>query len=191
MTDNDPLTVFGDTVQSGVYILRIVVSRPLRLAFGQFKGGQRIVVPAGEMVYVGSALAERGATSLARRLIRHATRAGGRPPHPIRAVMLAYFPSIGLACGNLLLRTEKRLHWNVDYLLNQPAVTLTHVIAVRTQKRLEPALARLLADDPRTFIIEKGLGAADARGATHLLAVKEGDALWRSVQLTLPATFEG
>ena len=53
------------------------------------------------------------------------------------------------------------------------------MFAIRSETRLESKLAHLLEADPQTFIIEKGLGAGDARGETHLLGVSADEAWWR------------
>lgn len=76
--------IIGDDSQAGTYILGIRLKENTTLQFGRFKKGKRISLPTSDYVYVGSALSEKGATSLARRLIRHATRSGDKPPHAIR-----------------------------------------------------------------------------------------------------------
>ncbi len=181
-----PVVVLGDASPSGAYLLRIAVTQPLSLAFGRFKGGRLIDLPAGEYLYIGSARGTKGAASLAHRLVRHATRSGARPPHPIRAHLIARLQAEGLGEGDLWPKGEKRLRWHIDYLLDQPAAELTHVVAVRTAARLETALARQLARDAHTAVIAKGLGAGDARGSTHLLRVVSDEAWWRA----LPETCE-
>ncbi len=173
MSDNNIL-IFGNDAQSGSYILRLQVYSPLKVVFGRFKRGKRVAVPAGEYVYVGSAMGKKGPASLARRLLRHATRSGSKAPHPIRAVMLSRFKIIGLGRDELRPPNEKKLHWNVDYLLDHPAVTLSGALIFRSETRLEATLAKLLADDPATFVPEKGLGANDAPGQTHLLGLRAG-----------------
>ncbi len=170
----DPILIFGNDAQSGSYILRLKVHNPLEMAFGRFKRGKRIAVLAGRYVYVGSAMGEKGSASLGRRLLRHATRSGDKAPHAIRAVMLSRFKAIGLGSGDLRPPTGKKLHWNVDYLLDHPAVELSGALIFRSETRLEATLAKLLADDPATFALEKGLGANDAPGQTHLLGVYAG-----------------
>jgi Uri superfamily endonuclease len=176
--DSDRVIVLGDAAQSGVYLLRIAVHEALAVAFGRFRQGQVIDVPPGEYVYVGSAMAARGAVSLARRLVRHATRSGDRNPHPIRAEMIEIFGQIGLGEGSLLPRRAKKLFWNIDYLLDADAVELKGVIAVRSHAPLEAQLGQLLEDDPRTFVLERGLGAHDTPGSTHILGVQGGDRWW-------------
>lgn len=172
------IVILGDNTQGGTYILRLKIAHKITLAFGRFKKGMQIPVPMGECLYIGSALRGKGATSLGRRLVRHATRSDSRPPHPIREALLVEFDAIGLGSGDLRPRSDKRLHWNVDHLLDHPAVELIGVIAIRSKIRLESRLADLLENDPQTFIIEKGLGAGDARGETHVLGVSADEAWW-------------
>ncbi len=176
-----PIVVLGDHTQSGSYILRLNISERLQISFGRFKKGKVIQVPAGECIYIGSALGRKGGTSLGRRLVRHATRTGRQRPHPIRADLINYFQTIGLGQGDLLPKGEKKLFWNIDHLLDQPGVTLTHVILIRSPLRLEPQLGQRLEQDPCTHILEKGLGANDVPGNTHLLQVKADEAWWLSL----------
>lgn len=178
-----PIILFGNEPQSGCYILRIRVQQPLQMCFGRFKGGKQIALHAGEYLYIGSALGAAGATSLAKRLVRHATRPDPLPPHPIRAVLLTYFALNGLGREPLVGPTPKKLFWHIDYLLQPLTVDLVQVFAIRTTRRLEPLLAQLLAADPCTSIIEKGLGASDHRGHTHLLGV-QGDEQWWAALVT-------
>ncbi|MDD9973984.1 MAG: DUF123 domain-containing protein, partial [Candidatus Poribacteria bacterium] len=146
-----------------------------------FKKGKWISLLAGDYTYVGSALSEKGATSLARRLIRHATRSGDKPPHTIREKMIHQFTECGLGSGNLLPRQGKTLHWNVDFLLDLQSAEIVNIFAIRSPERLENRIAKWLERDPRTDIIERGLGANDAPGATHLLRLGADDMRWMSL----------
>ena len=148
-------------------------------------------MPAGEYAYVGSALSEKGATTLGRRLIRHATRSGGQCPHRIRETMLHQFAECGLGDENLLPRRGKTLHWNVDFLLDLPSAELVGVFAIRSRKRLEDRLGKQLEVDPHTAVIERGLGANDVPGNTHLLHVKAMEAWWTSLPNLLTSMAEG
>ena len=65
------ICVIGEKGQAGTYLLRIHLAEDTEIRFGRFKKGKPISLPAGDYLYVGSALAEKGATSLARRLVRH------------------------------------------------------------------------------------------------------------------------
>ncbi|MFX0092083.1 MAG: DUF123 domain-containing protein [Candidatus Hodarchaeota archaeon] len=175
------IIILGDIFQAGTYLLRIKVLQDLHLAFGRFRKGKLIFFPAGEYIYVGSALAIRGAMSLPLRLVRHATRSGNKKPHGLRAQMIRVFNAVGLRKGNLLPKSPKSLHWNIDYLLDQKTVELTHVIAICSSQKLEGEIARLLENDPNTIIIETGLGANDIPGNTHILRVEANEKWWLSL----------
>lgn len=175
------IRIIGDDSQAGTYILRIRLKENTTLQFGRFKKGKLISLPAGDYTYVGSALSEKGATSLARRLVRHATRSSNKPPHAIREEMMNQFAECGLGNGNLLPRQGKTLHWNVDFLLDLQSAEIVNIIAIRSPKRLEWTIAELLERDADTQIIEKGLGANDAPRNTHLLRVNADETWWTSL----------
>ena len=185
------ICIIGDESRAGTYILRICLKKDTTLRFGRFKKGKLISLPAGEYAYVGSALAEKGATTLARRLVRHATRSGDQGPHRIRETMLHRFAECGLGNGNLLPQRGKTLHWNVDFLLELEAAELVGVSAIRSRKRLEGRLAKQLEEDPHTGIIERGLGANDVPGNTHLLHVSATEGWWASLPDLLASMGEG
>ena len=179
------IVLIGDESQAGTYVLRIHLKEDSSLQFGRFKKGKLISLPAGEYAYVGSALSEKGATSLARRLIRHATRSGDRQPHRIRGIMLEQFAECGLGHGNLLPRQGKTLFWNIDFLLNLDSAEIAGFLAIRSPERLEGRLAKWLERDSHTQIIERGLGANDVPGNTHLLCVQADETWWASLAATL------
>ncbi len=178
---NPSILIISDDSQVGTYILRIHLKENTTLKFGRFKKGKRISLPIGYYVYIGSALSEKGATSLARRLIRHATRSGDKPPHTIREKMIDQFAKCGLGSGNLLPRQGKTLHWNVDFLLDLQSAEIVNIFAIRSAERLENRIAKWLERDPQTDVIESGLGANDAPGATHLLRIQEDRMWWASL----------
>ena len=184
------LVFLGGDSQSGSYILRIRLAEHTALQFGGFRGGKTIELPASEYIYVGSAMSEKGAASLANRLVRHATRIGGKEPHKIRGELLRRFSSIGLGNGNLKPTVRKNLHWNIDHLLDLPAAELNGVCILRTRGNFEERLGRFLERDPHTVVIEKGLGANDAPGNTHLLRLAAGDAWWATLPDRLNAQFD-
>lgn len=179
--DASSLVFLGDDSHSGSYVLRICLAEDAALPFGGFKRGKTIALPAGEYVYAGSAMSMKGAASLANRLVRHATRSGGKRPHGIRAEMLQRFDSVGLGVGNLAPPAAKKLHWNIDYLLDLPTADLAGACIIRSSNRLEEGLGRFLERDPHTIVFEKGLGANDAPGNTHLLLLAAGDAWWTTL----------
>lgn len=183
------LVVLGGETLGGSYILRIRLAEHTALQFGGFKRGKSIELPANEYIYVGSAMSKKGAASLANRLVRHATRSNRKEPHGIRAEMLRRFKAIGLGNGNLRLTGQKNLHWNVDHLLDLPVAELTGACILRTPEYLEERLGKFLDRDPHTFVVEKGLGANDVPGNTHLLGLAAGDAWWAALPERIGAKF--
>ena len=160
------IVISGDPAcRGGVYVLRVAVSAPLMVRFGRYGGGRPVAVPAGVYLYVGSALGARGATALAGRLLRHATRAGG-PAHAIRPALHAQLAAVGLAAP---LPAAKTPRWHIDYLLEEPAAEIDGLLAIRTTARLETALVERLLRWPGVAPLAPGLGASDDRGHTHLL----------------------
>ncbi len=180
------LILIGEKGHAGTYLLRIRLAEDTEIRFGRFKKGYPIFLPAGDYVYVGSALAEKGATSLARRLVRHATRSANLPPHAIRCEMIRRFTECGLGIGNLIPRRGKTLHWHIDFLLQLQSAEIVNVIVLRSPERLENRIAERLEQDSDTQIIERNLGANDAPGSTHLLRVNAGNTWWEflAAQLT-------
>lgn len=165
------ITIAGDESRCGVYVLWLQVHRDLSLAFGRFRGGRPIAIPAGSYAYAGSALGRRGAIALAARLLRHATRGGGRPPHVIRDELAARLAEVGLRPAEGPLPADKRLRWHIDYLLEELAVEIGHVSIWRTTERMESRVADWLAAQPGAWPPVAGLGASDDRGRTHLWGV--------------------
>lgn len=181
------IVLLGEKEQGGAYVLRLAVALPLLVRFGRFQGGNAIAVPAGEVLYVGSAMAQRGSTTLARRLLRHASRSGERPPQALRGEMLQRFLAAGLGPAHLGPPAEKRPLWHIDFLVDQEEVTLQQVFVVRSPVPMEEAIADMLAADPATTLIAPGLGAQDRRGAAHLRAVQADEAWWAALPPRLQA----
>ena len=173
-----PIFILGGKSLGGSYILRIRLAEHTALQFGGFKRGKTIELPAGAYVYLGSATSKNGAASLANRLVRHATRSRRKRPHRIRVEMLRRFKAIGLGNRDLKPARKKNLHWNVDHLLDLPVAELTGACILRTPECLEARLGQFLECDPHTIVVEKGLGANDVPGNTHLLGLAAGDAWW-------------
>ncbi len=183
--DNPNIVIIGGESQAGTYVLRIHLIEDTTLRFGRFKRGKLISLPAGEYCYVGSALSEKGSTSLARRLIRHATRSGGQAPHRIRDEMMRRCVECGMGNGYLLPKHGKTLFWNIDFLLDLGSAEIAGVYAVRSGKRLESRLAQQLERDSHTEVIERGLGANDVPGNTHLLLVRAEEPWWESLAVQI------
>ena len=180
---DDKFCCWGSESQGGTYLLRLTVSQPLAVRFGRFQSGRLIDVPSGDYLYAGSALAQKGPTSLARRLLRHASRSDPQSSHAIRAAMLQLFPQLALGPIPLQSPTAKKLRWHVDFLLDEAAVDLTAVYLIRhtkksltqrnrsAERKLETAVARWLTTLPDISPLVAGLGATDDPGETHLLRV--------------------
>ena len=168
-------------------MLRLTVKQPLSIRFGRFQAGKSVAVPQGNYFYVGSALAQKGATSLARRLLRHASRSDGRSPQPIRQKMLDLFSKIGLGPTPLHPPSGKKLRWHVDFLLEELATELTAVSLIRSPYRFEEPLSRWLLSLPEVAPLLPGLGATDDSGSTHLLRVTAVSDWWTSFPICLSA----
>lgn len=170
-----PVICCGPATSCGIYLLRVRVWEPLALTFGRFQGGQPMIMPAGEYLYVGSALGKIGSTTLGQRLLRHATRSNNRQPHAIRTAVAAAF---GLPLPNKLM---KRCFWHIDYLLDRLEVELVQIFALRTVQSLERSVAHQLVADPHTFLVVPGLGARDDPGGTHLFGVNAPESWWSAL----------
>lgn len=175
------IIIEGDSGQSGTYLLWMLARRETSVSFGRFQGGRPIAIPAGWYAYVGSAMGQRGASALAGRLLRHATRTGGRPPHAIRDALAAECVRAGLGAPGLRPPATKRLHWHIDYLLDEIEVEIVRIMTIRAAARLESALARQLSAIPGVVPLAPGLGASDARGESHLLRCSDPDTPGRLV----------
>lgn len=169
----------GARVPSGAYALRVHVAADLRARFGRYAGGALIEVPAGEYAYVGSAMSARGSTALARRLLRHATRSGERPPHAIRTDLLRACAAAGIPGAAPPRR--KTLFWNIDYLLDDPRAEIVSVLAIRSPQNLEACLAGALLEQPGVAPLAPRLGAHDSRDAAHLARIPAQPGWWRAL----------
>ena len=158
----------GARTTTGVYVLHLRCTALREIVVGRFAGGRPIAFPAGSYVYVGSAMG-CNATSLAGRLLRHATRCPPVPPHAMRAELHRALLDAGL---NAPLPQSKRKHWHVDYILDDSEIDLAHVWAMRSSAALERELAGWLATQTDLQPLVAGLGAGDHRGHTHLLHMR-------------------
>ena len=104
--------------------------------------------------------------------------------------MLEQFAECGLGNGNLLPRQSKTLFWNIDFFLDLNAAAIVGLYIIRSPERLEDSLAKWLEQDPHTQVIERGLGANDVPGNTHLLHVCADESWWRSLPAELANMIE-
>lgn len=181
------ITIQGPGGQGGTYLLRLHLSQATAIRFGRFHRGNALTLPTGDYLYLGSALAEKGATSLARRLLRHATRSTNQPPHPIRPALLSTLREAGLGAANLQPPRRKACRWHIDYLLDEPAAELQAIWAWCSSHRLESRLAQVLTSDPATWTPAGGLGASDAPGQTHLLGLHDAATWWATWLIVAPS----
>jgi len=174
--------IVGTASQAGTYVLRIRAYSGRLVWMGKGKRHRQVSFPKGEYLYVGSARAlnPKMATSLGKRLVRHASRTNGEH-QAIREAIIEVFASIGLGPADPRPRAGKSYHWAVDYFLDDPEVELTHVYAIRCSEELETALGKQLELDAATRIVERGMGAGGVPGNTHLLAVQADDVWWGSI----------
>ena len=177
--------ILGMNSQTGVYLLKIKVNETTEVRFGRFNHGKPVQFAAGEYLYVGSAMGQRGSSSLARRLLRHATRSDISNPHTVRAEMLAAFTAVSLGPPHLAPPASKKQFWHIDYLLEKTAVSLQQILVIRTPNRIEQHLADWLIQQPETNIVIAGLGARDHKGSTHLLSINANASWWAN----LPGSF--
>lgn len=177
----EEITILGEEAKTGAYLLRISVAKDLQVRFGRFQNGRPILVEKGEYIYVGSAMAGKGSMTLARRLLRHATRQDQNRPQKIRERLLLALTKAGMGAGNLQPPAEKKLFWNIDYLLEETTAALSHVLILRRQFYVEDDLAHFIMNEPESSIVVKGLGAQDKPGQTHLLRIKEVSVWWQQL----------
>ena len=100
------------------------------------------------------------------------------------------FVGCGLGNGNLLPKDGKTLFWNIDFLLDLDSAEIVSLYVVRLPKRLESMLAKQLERDSHTQVIERGLGANDVPGNTHLLHVHADEPWWASLPIQLANLIE-
>jgi Uri superfamily endonuclease len=176
-------TILGEGCRMGTYLLFIRLKVPLLIPFGRFRGGRPVEAPEGDYVYVGSALGERASGSpLALRLLRHASRSGKKPAHPIRRLMLREFRAAGLTNGPSVRHPLKHLRWHVDYLLERREAELFRVMAIRSPLRLEDTLSVVLNTHPAAEALAPRLGAQDRKQGAHLLRLYDTAAVMADME---------
>jgi Uri superfamily endonuclease len=180
-------TIFGNKYRMGSYILLIRVSSPFKLAFGRFQNGALLAIPAGNYLYIGSALGgERSGSPLARRLIRHASRSGNRYPQQIRSSLLRLISENDFSGNTCCKPSEKKLRWHIDYLLDRPETEITHIVIIRSPEKLEHKLSELLEPRNETALLAPRLGAGDTRNSTHLLRFTDEEAILDLLRHSIP-----
>jgi len=165
-------TIFGNKYTMGSYILFIRISSSFQLAFGRFQKSRLFSIPDGDYLYIGSALGKTG-DPLARRLIRHASRSNGKPPHKIQSEIIKLFSKNDAVKSCAFIASEKKLHWHIDYFLEHSEAEITHVLIMRHPEKLEHHLSEFLASIRETSLIAPRLGAQDTRNSSHILRLTD------------------
>ena len=178
------ITIIGQESNGGTYILKIEIEKSLSLSFGGFLGGKIVLIPKGVYLYIGSALKQKGSSSLAYRLVRHASRVNGSP-HLILSKLIKLLNDLKMSLSEIKAPSKKTLHWNIDYLLEKPEVEISEIIILRSSTPMESQWANMLVSETVTEIIEKGLGANDSPGETHFLKLNSSDKWWKELPLRL------
>lgn len=186
-SNNADITCIGEVGQSGTYLLRIQVLNDHVLSFGRFKKGKEISIQAREYLYIGSALAKKGATTLGNRLSRHLSRTNGID-HLLRNKLQTFFDDIGIKYTSN--PSPKQKFWNIDHLNDLSDSEVIGIIFIRSPKALENTWSRFLEADSDTEIFEKGLGANDSNGATHIQQSRFTHEKWKQLPTKLPITSE-
>ncbi len=165
-------TIFGSKYTMGSYILFIRISSSFQLAFGRFQKSRLFSIPDGDYLYIGSALGKTG-DPLARRLIRHASRSNGKPPHKIQSEIIKLFSKNDAVKSCAFIASEKKLHWHIDYFLEHSEAEITHVLIMRHPEKLEHHLSEFLASIRETSLVAPRLGAQDTRNSSHILRLTD------------------
>ncbi len=165
-------TIFGNKYTMGSYILFIRISSSFQLAFGRFQKSRLFSIPDGDYLYIGSALGKTG-DPLARRLIRHASRSNGKPPHKIQSEIIKLFSKNDAVKSCAFIASEKKLHWHIDYFLEHSEAEITHVLIMRHPEKLEHHLSEFLASIRETSLVALRLGAQDTRNSSHILRLTD------------------
>ncbi len=163
---SDSIGCIGDDFSQGTYLLLIQVQNTHSISFGRFDKGRTIDIESGYYIYIGSALNQKGATSLGNRLSRHCLRSPDKTEHHIRMKLLDFFDELGIHYTKN--PSSKTLFWNIDHLVNLDDAEIKGIIFIRSPHPFEIAWSEYLENLEETSIIAKGLGANDSKDHTHV-----------------------
>lgn len=175
MQPDSPILVIGAGAWSGAYLLKIALSTGLRLRFGRFAGGKPVSLAAGDYLYVGSAQGPARNAPLIKRVNRHLLRTAPRPPQRLWDQWQAFVSRQGI---RLAAPSPKRLHWHIDYLIDELVCEVDQVILLPSALPIEQRLAEQLEAMPAMQPAAPGLGATDHPRHTHLLRWEGSQAGW-------------
>lgn len=108
----------------GTYLILIKLIKPITI-----KVGAQGMIPfnQGFYIYIGSAMGEKGSTTLLNRVKRHVRK-----------------------------RTQKSVHWHIDYLLDSKFSHIVQLFLIPSKERLECYLASRLRESAEDFIPKFG-----------------------------------
>ena len=89
--------------------------------------------------------------------------------------MLEQFAKCSLDMGICSRNRARPCSGNIDFLLDLDAAEIVGLYIIRSPERLQGSLAKWLEQNPHTQVIERGLGANDVPGNTHLLRIQAGE----------------
>lgn len=188
MPPDSPILVIGTGAWSGAYMLKLALAAGLRLRFGRFAGGRPIPLTAGDYLYVGSAQGPGRHAPLIKRVSRHLQRTAPRPPQQLWGQWQEFVRQQGIP---LAVPAPKRLHWHIDYLLDEPVCDVTQVILLPSPSPIEQRLAEELEAMPAVQPAAPGLGATDHPRHTHLLRWQGTQAGWHRLLDDLVSSVAG
>lgn len=163
----------GNYQFGGTYVLEIWIKDDVSVQFGRFKNGQKFHLSSGRYLYIGSAMTSHNRHALLQRLTRHATRTEQHPPLKIRKKLIIWAHQHNINEKNIILKQNKKLHWHIDYVLNNLNVEINNIILIPSEKSYESMIAKsLLLSDSITVPI-MGLGATDKKKETHFLHISD------------------
>lgn len=184
-----PIMVIGAGPGAGAYLLHMRLAAARAICFGRFARGEPLPLAAGDYLYIGSAQGEAHHAPLLRRINRHLLR---RAPGAAQRLYPAW--QAFLTEQKLRLPTPpKRLHWHVDYLLDQPVCDVIQVLLMPSSRPIEHRLTEYIEAVPGAWPVAPGLGASDHPGHTHLLHWQGTPGDWNRLLADLPslASIEG
>jgi len=125
----------------GTYILISYILQNIEIRIGALG---KLHFNKGYYLYVGSAMAEYGSTSLENRIKRH-----------------------------ILPTNKKKLHWHIDYLLEDNKSILWRIYMIPSSQRLECVIAQeILSFADSSY---EGFGSSDCKCTSHLFFFKNLD----------------
>ncbi len=149
-------------IRRGAYVLAIHLKESSVIQIGT-KTDKKIVFPAGYYVYIGSAMGRKGSSSIQNRLIRHATRRNGKHQVILDLLRKHLFISTQLKSSAIPAQYSKKLHWHIDFFLENHNASIRKIYVIFTSQPLEEKLSLFLNSHDAFLPIEKGLGASDMK----------------------------